>query len=109
MSKHNDISILISGKQESGRALAAVLINKALTDSGFSDVRMVSDKGEPIPPINVVPSILDIMKQGAPDLFSTRVVIQEVKTRAPFPKTLERRKGPEPAESDIILESCEEP
>ncbi len=95
MSKNNDISILISGKQEAGKALAAILINKALTDNGFSDVRMVSEKGEPIPPLNVVPSILDIMKQGAPDLFNTRVVIQEVKTRSLFPKVVDRRKEPQ--------------
>lgn len=96
MLNNNDISILISGTQ-SGKALAAILINKALTDSGFSDVKMVSEQGKPIPPLNVVPSILDIVKQGAPDLFQTRVTIQEVKTRSNLPKKKVQRELEAPA------------
>lgn len=87
MKEDNDISILISGSPHSGKSLAALVITKALSDSGFSDVKMVTETGKPIPPINVVPSILDIVKKGAPDLFQTRVTIQEVKlTRTTSPK-----------------------
>lgn len=95
MLHNNDISILISGSPHSGKALAAILINKALTDSGFCDVKMVSETGKPIPPLSVVPSILDIVKQGAPDLFKTRVTIQEVQTRSPSPKKSGRHREPE--------------
>ena len=87
----NDISILISGNLQSGKALAAILINKALTDSGFSDVKMVSETGQQIPALSVVESILDVVAQGAPDLFKSRVIIQEVKTRASVPRHVKPR------------------
>lgn len=89
-----DINILITGGPDSGKAVAAVLINKALADNGFSDVVMVADNGKTVNPIEAVPSILDVIKNGSPKLFDTPVLIQEIRTKAPYYQRPARRLEP---------------
>jgi hypothetical protein len=90
----DDINILITGGPDSGKAVAAVLINKALADNGFSDVIMLSDSGKAISPIEAVPSILDVIKNGTPRLFETPVIVQEIRTKAPYFQRPARRLEP---------------
>jgi len=82
LSSVNDFAIVLTGANSSTRHTAALLINQALQDRGFTMVDVVDDHGEPIRLPEFVPSVLDTIRRDAPKFFETFVTVQEVKVRS---------------------------
>jgi len=76
-----DFSVILTGASPETRQTAALLIDRALRDNGFSGVDVVDEKGVDVKLPECSLSLFETIVQGAPHFFDTHVVIQEVKVR----------------------------
>lgn len=80
MNSINDVSIIMTGASPETRHTAALLISHALQDHGFASIDVLDSQGREIELPDYIPTVLQMIRQRTPDLFHTKVVVQEVKT-----------------------------
>jgi hypothetical protein len=71
------ISIEVSGPPDCGKSLVCGIIHNALTKSGFTNVSITDQQGELVDPSDNK-TLLDLVQQAAPELFTMPVGITEV-------------------------------
>jgi hypothetical protein len=89
MNSIGDVSIVMRGASEGARRMAALLINNALTEQGFLHVDVLNNHGREMEIPEYVPSMLEMLRAGAPKLFNSLVTVQEIKVRQYYGEEVE--------------------